>query len=89
MLRLTALKGGIAALVLGALLQIGVGSWFAPTKVHTAYYETGELLLECPLDRDGELHGELKMYEKDGSLQSVQQYAHGRIGRVIMRPLRD
>lgn len=75
-----------AAGVVAALALTAGKPPLSPTtpNIHRAYYPTGELMIECPLDSAGQLHGEMKTYHPSGRLKSVKQMHHGALGRGLL-----
>lgn len=50
-------------------------------NVHRAYYPSGALWRECPLDRSGRLHGEMAEYDEEGAVTGVMEMSHGQFVR--------
>lgn len=53
----------------------------ASSSVHRSYYPSGALQRECPLDRSGRLHGEMREYDEAGELIGVIEMSHGQFVR--------
>lgn len=77
------------AFVAGIVTAMALSSGRSPVslaapQIHRAYYPTGELMIECPLDSSGQLHGEMKTYYPSGRLKSVNDMVHGSLGRGLL-----
>lgn len=72
-------------------LVIGVTSgdllfWYSPhQEMYRILHLNGSLYIECPMDRQGNLHGEMKTYDDEGNLISIIDIHHGLLGRSITR----
>jgi hypothetical protein len=48
-----------------------------PTSVAYEYSAEGVLLVECGLDKQGRMHGQMNVYDEHGFLLSITQHSHG------------
>lgn len=58
------------------------GNQGAADNVHRSYYPSGAIQRECPLDRSGRLHGEMREFDEAGELIGVMEMSHGQFVRA-------